>query len=174
VFPYRLLVRQAHRQSWGVSAAQERTSQMDEKDREIIRMLQDSFPLSPEPYRVIGDKLWIDEMGVISRIARMVQNGTIRHVGPFFDSRKLGYMGALVAMDVPLERVDEVAAVVSGFSEITHNYLRDGSPNLWFTLIARGKERRDCILQEIRTKTGIPEIKVFPSRRLFKVKVDLD
>lgn len=147
---------------------------MDDKDREIIRMLQDSFPLCPEPYKVIGDKLWIDEMAVISRIARMVQDGTIRHFGPFFDSRKLGYVGALAAMEVPADRVEEVAAVLNGFAEITHNYLRDGAPNLWFTLIARGTERRESILQEIRTRTGIAEIKVFPSRRLFKVKVDLD
>lgn len=147
---------------------------MDDKDREIIRLLQGSFPLSPDPYRKIGDKVWLDEVSVISRIARMIQDGTIRHFGPFFDSRKLGYTGALAAMHVPASRVDEVAEVLNSYGEITHNYLRDGSPNVWFTVIAKSPERRDEILKEIRTSTGIREINLFPSRRLFKVRVDLD
>jgi siroheme decarboxylase len=46
-------------------------------------MLQDAFPLDPEPYRVLGDKLWIDEVTVISRVARLMQDGVIRHMGPF-------------------------------------------------------------------------------------------
>jgi len=147
---------------------------MDEKDREILQMLQGSFPLESEPYRVIGDKLWLDEVSVISRIARMIQSGAIRYLGPFFDSRKLGYKGCLVAMQVAPEQVDKVASVLDQFSEITHNYLREGKPNLWFTVIAPSLERRDEIFSSIRKTTGIDEIMVFPSKKFFKVKVDLD
>jgi len=147
---------------------------MDEKDREIIQMLQGSFPLESEPYRVIGDKLWLDEVSVISRIARMIQGGAIRYLGPFFDSRKLGYKGCLAAMQVAPEHVDKVAAVLDEFSEITHNYLRDGKPNMWFTVIAPSLERRDEIFSAIKKSAGIDEIMVFPSKKFFKVKVDLD
>jgi len=147
---------------------------MDEKDREIIQMLQGSFPLESEPYRVIGDKLWLDEVSVISRIARMIQGGAIRYLGPFFDSRKLGYKGCLAAMQVAPEQVDKVAAVLDEFSEITHNYLRDGKPNMWFTVIAPSLERRDEIFSSIKKAAGIDEIMVFSSKKFFKVKVDLD
>jgi len=147
---------------------------MDEKDREIIQMLQGCFPLDSEPYRVIGDKLWLDEVSVISRIARMIESGAIRYLGPFFDSRKLGYQGCLAAMQVAPEQVDKVAVTMQGFSEITHNYLRDGQPNLWFTVIAPSLERRQEIFAEIKKATGIDEIMVFPSKKFFKVKVDLD
>jgi DNA-binding Lrp family transcriptional regulator len=147
---------------------------MDEKDREIIQMLQGSFPLESEPYRVIGDKLWLDEVSVISRIARMIQGGAIRYLGPFFDSRKLGYKGCLAAMQVAPEQIDKVAAVLDQFSEITHNYLRDGKPNMWFTVIAPSLERRDEIFSTIKRAAGIDEIMVFPSKKFFKVKVDLD
>ena len=54
---------------------------MDEKDREIIQLLQDKFPLVSEPYKEIGDKIWMDEVSVISRIAKMIQDAT-RHFGP--------------------------------------------------------------------------------------------
>ncbi len=147
---------------------------MDDKDREILQMLQGRFPLESEPYKVIGDKLWMDEVSVISRIARMYESGAIRYLGPFFDSRKLGYKGCLAALNAPPDQVEAVAAVINQFSEITHNYLREGNPNVWFTVIAPSVERRDEILAAIKQKTGIKEILVFVSKKLFKVKVDLD
>lgn len=147
---------------------------MDEKDREILQMLQGKFPLDPEPYKVIGDKLWMDEVSVISRIARMIESGAIRYLGPFFDSRKLGYKGCLAAMHVPEDRIDAVSKVINQFSEVTHNYLREGSPNVWFTVIAPSMERRSEILAIIKQQTGINEVLVFTSKKLFKVKVDLD
>ena len=146
---------------------------MDEKDHEILQMLQNGFPLVSEPFKAIGDKLWIDEHAVISRIVRLVQNGVIRYVGPFFDSRKLGYKGCLAAVNVPEERIDEVAAVINRFDEVTHNYLRDGSPNMWFTLITNSPERQQEILNTIKAETGIKEIMLFSSKKYFKVKVDL-
>lgn len=147
--------------------------QLDEKDREILQMLQNRFPLVAEPYKAIGDKLWIDEYSVISRIVRLIQNGVIRYVGPFFDSRKLGYKGCLAAINVPEERVDEVAQVINQFDEVTHNYLREGSPNVWFTLITNSKERQQEILDTIKRESGIDEIMLFSSKKYFKVKVDL-
>ena len=146
---------------------------MDEKDHEILQMLQNGFPLVSEPFKAIGDKLWIDEHAVISRIVRLVQNGVIRYVGPFFDSRKLGYKGCLAAVNVPEERIDEVATVINRFDEVTHNYLRDGSPNMWFTLITNSPERQQEILNTIKAETGIKEIMLFSSKKYFKVKVDL-
>lgn len=147
---------------------------MDEKDREILQMLQGQFPLDSEPYKVIGDKLWIDEVSVISRIARMIESGSIRYVGPFFDSRKLGYQGCLAAVDVPSEQVEQVAKVINEFPEITHNYLRKGTPNVWFTVIADSEDRREEILEQIKTRTGVAKVLKFPARKFFKVKVDLD
>lgn len=147
---------------------------MDEKDREIIQMLQSDYPLNSEPYKVMGDKLWMDEVSVISRIARMIQSGTIRHLGPFFDSRKLGYTGCLAAASVAEADIDRVAEVINSYNEITHNYLRGGSPNMWFTIIAISEKRRDEILAAIKKRAGLEEIMIFPSRKLFKVKVDLD
>ena len=146
---------------------------MDEKDHEILQILQNGFPLESEPFKAIGDKLWIDEHAVISRIVRLIQNGVIRYVGPFFDSRKLGYKGCLAAIDVPEERIDEVANVINRFDEVTHNYLRDGSPNMWFTLITNSPERQQEILNTIKAETGIKEIMLFSSKKYFKVKVDL-
>ena len=146
---------------------------MDEKDREIIQLLQNGFPLEPEPFAWIGDKLWIDEVAVISRLARLSQEGTIRYLGTFFDSRKLGYQGTLAAMDVAPGQVELVADVMNGIPQVTHNYLRDGQPNIWFTVLARDEAEMKGIMEQIRTRTGVSDIKLFPSRRHFKIRTDM-
>jgi siroheme decarboxylase len=147
---------------------------MDEKDREILQLLQGSFPIDPEPYKVIGDKVWLDEVSVISRVARMIESGVIRYVGPFFDSRKLGFKGTLAAINVEPDKIDQVSNVVNSFSEITHNYLRSESPNLWFTVIAPDENRLNEIFSQIQSEAGVDKIFRFPARKMFKVKVDLD
>lgn len=146
---------------------------MDEKDREIIRLMQKGFPLTPEPFKALGDNLWIDEATVISRLAKMKQDGVIRYFGTFFDSRKLGYKGTLAALNVEASRIDEVAAIINEFPMITHNYLREGTPNMWFTVLARDEKELQGIMSDIKTRGRVSEIQVFPSKRLFKVRTDI-
>lgn len=147
---------------------------MDEKDQEILRLLKEGFPLDPEPFKIIGDKLWIDEMAVISRLVRLHQEGVIRHLGVFLDSRKLGYTGVLAAMQVTKANQEKICAELQKIDGVTHNYLRDGEPNLWFTLISSSEEEKSRTLDRIRQVAGGAEIMLFPSKRLFKVRTDLD
>lgn len=146
---------------------------MDEKDREIIQLLQNKFPLVPEPYKELGDKLWMDEVSVISRLVKMFQDGSIRHFGPFFDGRTLGYSGCLAAMQVPADELERVASIINKFDGITHNYLRDGEPNLWFTVLAPTEEKRNEIIESIKRDSGIKDIKLFTGKRTFKVRANL-
>ena len=76
-------------------------------------------------------------------------------------------------MDVPEDRIDEVADMISSYSEVTHNYLREGHPNIWFTLIAESDEAIRDILEEMSQKSGIQPIHNLPARKMFKIKVDL-
>lgn len=147
---------------------------MDEKDQEIVRLLQEGFPLDPEPFKVIGDKLWIDEMAVISRLVRLHQKGIIRHLGVFLDSGKLGYSGVLAAMQVSPQHLESVCAVLNEIEGVTHNYLRDGEPNLWFTLLSRSREEQQQLIERISKAAGGSRVMLFPSKRLFKVRTDLD
>jgi hypothetical protein len=85
--------------------------------------------------------------------------------------RKLGCSGVLVALPVSDERMDEVAEIVNGYQEISHNYLRpnDTEFNMWFTISASEK-RIEEILSEIREKTGLEQL-VLPTKRIFKIGV---
>lgn len=137
-------------------------------------MIQANFPLSPEPYRVIGAVLGISEEDVLLRIGNMIDSGIIRRLGGIFDSRKLGYQGTLCAMEVEESIIDKVAAVVNSYPGVTHNYLREHTLNMWFTAMAPSKEKLDEMLDKIKRDTGIKEILVMPAQKLFKIRVNFD
>jgi len=146
---------------------------MDAADKGILNIIQGEFPVSADPYGDIGQQLGLDGAEVLARVRRLKHEKIIRKVGPFFDARKMGHRSTLCAIDVPEESIDEVADMISAYSEVTHNYLREGHPNIWFTLIAASDEAIEGILEEMSRKSGIRPIRNLPARRMFKIKVDL-
>lgn len=146
---------------------------MDHIDRDILNIIQSDFPISAEPYTEIGDKVGIPGKDALERVRGLVKEGVVRKVGPFFDAAKMGHKSTLCSVQVPDEKVQLVADIISGYPEITHNYLREGIPNLWFTVIAPTEERIAEILSEISERGGVAPIYNLPAKRMFKVKVDL-
>lgn len=147
---------------------------MDEVDKKILNIIQTGFPITPRPYAELAARVGLVEDEVVERIRRLKADGVVRRVGATFDSSRLGYASTLCAMQVPAERVDEVAEVIGAYDNVTHNYLRDDRFNVWFTVIAESEERIEAVLDEIRAKTGISIIMNLPATRLFKVKVAFD
>ncbi len=146
----------------------------DKIDRDILDVIQDGFPISPEPYAEIAERLGMAERDVFSRIEAMRAAGIIRRLGGVFDSRKLGYTGTLVAMKVPDDMIEHVAATLAEYPEITHNYLRPDEFNVWFTLICRDTDEIERKINEIRDKTGIDAILNLPAQKLFKISTVFD
>jgi DNA-binding Lrp family transcriptional regulator len=147
---------------------------LDAVDKKLLNIIQGGFPLVPEPYRELGTVLGITEEEVMARLRALLESGVIRRLGGVFDSRKLGYSGALCAMNVTKERIEETAGVVNSFEGITHNYLREGFFNMWFTVLAPTVARLEEILDEIRESTGIREILTLPAENIFKIRVNFD
>ncbi len=112
------------------------------------------------------------ERAVIELINGLKESGIIRRTGAVFDSQKLGYKSTLCAMRVPGQRLDEVAAIVNRYPEVTHNYGREHEFNLWFTLIARDEQRLTEVIEEIKTESGVTELLNLPAINLFKISVD--
>lgn len=147
---------------------------MDQVDRKILNIVQANFPITERPFQVLAEQVGMSEEEALRRTSNLKRDGVIRQIGPVFDSQKLGYKSTLVAMAVPLGQLDEVAQIVSGYPEVTHNYGREDHYNLWFTLIAPSQERIEEILHEIREKTDISKILNLPAKRLFKIKVEFN
>lgn len=139
----------------------------------VLDAIQSGFPLEHDPYGVLASQLELTREQVIDTVASLRADGTIRRIGASFTSRKLGYSSTLCALAAPGDEaeVDRVAALVSAHSEVTHNYLRDGAFNVWFTVIAASPAEVSGILDSIREETGC-EVLSLPATRVYKIQVD--
>lgn len=124
-------------------------------EKALLDGFQKEFPLEPRPFRAIAERLGCDEDAVLDLLGRMKDAGLITRVGPVFAPHRAG-ASTLAAMAVPIERLDEVATLVSEYEEVNHNYEREHSFNLWFVLAAPDAARVAEVLEEIAERTGIP------------------
>lgn len=143
--------------------------ELDNIDRQLINIVQLDFPLDSRPFRTLGEQIGISEEEVISHLKKLTGLGAIRKIGPIIDTRKIGGFSTLIAMRVPENEINEVAMQINGFDEVSHNYLRPGTYNLWFTVSARSKSRLLEIFSEIK-KMGYPFLDL-PVERMFKIGV---
>lgn len=162
-------------------------SELSLKERELLHLLQKEFPVEPEPFKVLAERLQMTEEEVLAKVKEWRASGLIRRVGAVFEPRMLGYDSALIAFSVPEERVDEVAAIVNAHPGVSHNYLREGvraeslpngqkpGYNMWFTLSIKGS--RHALEQEYRklaAQAGIKHSLFLPAIRTYKIKVEFE
>jgi len=128
----------------------------DRTDLAVLDALQDDLPLAARPWAAVAKRLGIPEHELLERVRRLQESGILRNVSPVLDSHRFGLSAAtLIALRVPESRVQEVAAIISGYPEVSHNYRRDHPYSVWFTLAARTEERLCEVLSEILRRTGI-------------------
>ena len=77
------------------------------------------------------------------------------------------------AVDVADERVDPVAEIINSYRGVTHNYVREARPNIWFTMTEPDQQSLDSNLAEIERRIDAEIIRL-PMTRLFKIGVKLD
>ena len=149
---------------------------MDESDSRILSELQHNFPLSERPYEVVAERLQMSSEELWTSVTRMLDDGVIRRMGASFDSNKLGFRSTLAAVSVEPELVERAAKVIGQFPEVTHNYLRNDTFNIWFTLIAVDEKRIEEVLEEIRTTLSLEKSAVLnlPVKQLFKLDARFD
>jgi DNA-binding Lrp family transcriptional regulator len=130
--------------------------ELDEKDKRLLNDFQAGLPLTSRPFLAAGEKLGLSESEVIRRLQRLLDEGALSRVGPVLDTRALGGARTLAAMQVPPERLEEVAALVSSFGAVSHNYEREHRFNLWFVVSSEDPAEVRRVLTQIATKTGLP------------------
>ncbi|MFT5874932.1 MAG: DNA-binding Lrp family transcriptional regulator [Clostridium sp.] len=147
---------------------------MDKISKDLLNLIQSNFPLESRPFLKLATELNISEKQVIDIIKDLKNNGYIKRLGGIFDSEKLGYYSTLCAIKVPLDRITEVAMIINSYNGVTHNYIRNHSYNMWFTVIAPSVEAVKAFLNDIKIKTNIEDIIELPMVNLFKINVIFD
>ncbi|MEK7837300.1 MAG: AsnC family transcriptional regulator [candidate division NC10 bacterium] len=146
---------------------------LDEPDRAVVRMLQEPFPLIPEPCAALaaGSGLGVDE--VLERARRLAGCGALRRVAGVLHHRRAGFTAnAMGVWVVPEERIEETGAAIASFRAVTHCYRRPTYPDWPYSLLSmvHGRSREECleILDAIATATSVESRATLWSLREFK------
>ena len=146
---------------------------MDDIDAKLLRITQDGIPLVPEPFNEVAAQLGISVDDVIHRIENLQREGVIRRFGASIGHRVIGITAnAMCTWNVPDDRVEDVGAIMAGFTEVTHCYQRprrQGWPYNLFTMVhAYTQEECRKIAKQISSATSIDDYNILFSEKEFK------
>ena len=150
------------------------TSGLDITDRQLLNILQSSFPLVEEPLEQIGQELGLTASQVSERIQALKDTNVVRQISAIFDTRRLGYKTTLVAMRFPEEKLNAAAHHINEHPGVSHNYARNGNFNLWFTLAVPPYENLEDAVKEMAERTEAETYRLMPTIRFFKIGVSFD
>lgn len=130
---------------------------IDEVDKDIIRVLQEDFPITKEPYKELSEKIGVTEEEFIERLKKLKEAGALRKMGAVLKHPKVGFSAnVLVAWEVSAEKLQEVGKKMSLRKEVTHCYDRNTAANWNYNLytMIHGKSREECekIIDELKSE----------------------
>lgn len=149
---------------------------LTDADRRLIAAIQHGLPLLPHPYAALGEQCGMTEEQVMTRLAALLADGTIKRLGVVVRHRELGYRAnAMVVWDIADDKVSELGHCIGRFDFVTLCYRRPRRLPAWpynlFCMI-HGQDR-DAVLErvsQIEQHCGLADVphEVLFSRRRFK------
>ena len=134
---------------------------MREEKFRLLDEFQRDFPLCPRPYAEIGERLGLPEAEVIVTLRQCQARGTVSRVGATIVPGRVG-AATLATMAVPDERLEAVAELVNGYSEVNHNYEREHELNLWFVVTASREARVQAVVREVERRARCGRVLALP------------
>jgi DNA-binding Lrp family transcriptional regulator len=146
---------------------------MNDQEVKLIQALKQGFKLEKQPFRRIAQELGLQEEEVIRQIEDLQKRGLIRRVGVAVRPIQAGFTtNALVAWEVPPERVDEVGSQLAGIPEISHCYDRAGPPgwkfNLFTMIHATSEDHLGDLLENLKKRCGLTAFQVYRTTKEYK------
>jgi len=149
-------------------------TRLDDADKKILNRIQSDFPMESRPYLALAEELDLSEKEVLERVTQLKQDGIIRRIGANLAPARLGFVSTLCAAAVPEDGIDAFARCVNRYAGVTHNYVRQGNFNVWFTFIAPSMAQIESSLAAISRETGVKKILNLPATRIFKIRAQFD
>lgn len=138
-------------------------------ETKLLQRIAHSFPLSPRPFRELGEEVGLEEGECLGAVRDLLERGVVREIAPVFHPPSLGYVTALAAFKVPAAKLENAALVVNRHPGVSHNYARDGEYNLWFTLsLPRGRDL-EAEVSALGGYAGASDVLFLPALRTFKL-----
>ncbi len=147
--------------------------ELSDLDIAVIRELQGSMPVIPEPYQPTADALGLPVERLLEHLEGMRERGALRRVAAILYHRRAGFSAnGMGVWKVPEERIDEIGPRMAAYRGISHCYRRPTYPDWPYSVFTmahgRSKEECDAILDRIAEETGIQDRAVLYSSTEFK------
>ncbi|MGA1795401.1 MAG: AsnC family transcriptional regulator [bacterium] len=144
-----------------------------EKDRQLIRFLQDDLPGEREPFLAIAKKLGMTEGQVVDRIKGWMQEGVVRRFGALVRHHDMGIRGnAMVAWSVPPADTERIGLRIARYPFVSHCYERpvrsDWPYNLYTMFHAPNREAVEALIRRVAEETGIRDYTVLHTVKEWK------
>ena len=139
---------------------------------QLLERWQRGFPLSERPYAELAAELNATEAEVLAALDELQRRGVVGRIGAVVAPHRAGW-SVLAALAVPEPALQRVAAIVSDFAEVNHNYRREHDFNLWFVVTAASAEQVAAVLADIERATGL-EVLELPLERAFHIDLGFD
>jgi siroheme decarboxylase len=147
---------------------------LEATNRVLLDRTQRSFPIVSKPYQALSVGLGIDEEEVRQRLGMLKQQNLLRQISAIFNTGALGYRSSLVAMAVSESDLDRAVEAVNGYPGVSHNYLRPGAFNIWFTIAVPPGQSLDETVHRLSDIGGGWPTLILPALRKYKLAVVLD
>jgi siroheme decarboxylase len=146
---------------------------MDSIDLELLKLAQDGFELTVQPYLALGKRLGVSEEEVMQRLENLQQEGVVRRIAATIGHRALGIVAnAMIVWRAPPERVADVGEIFAGAEEVTHCYERattgDWPYNIYTMVHSRSRDECLRIADQLSRASGIKEYRVLFSEKEYK------
>lgn len=138
----------------------------------LLNRWQHGFPLDRTPFATVAAASGLSESEVIEAYRDLHANGTLSRIGGVY-GQGAGGAALLAGMQVPAERLEAVAAIVSAHPGVNHNYEREHAVNLWFVMTGRDAEAVALAMAQIERDTGLPAIQL-RMRRAYHIDLGFD
>jgi DNA-binding Lrp family transcriptional regulator len=140
--------------------------------KKLLNDFQRDFPISATPFADIAATLNVTENAVLQAFQELNDQNFISRIGAIIPPNQIG-VSTLAAISVPENELEQIAAKVSNFSEVNHNYERENTLNLWFVVIANDAAHLDDVIAEIEQETGFDVLR-FPLEKEFFIDLSFN
>jgi DNA-binding Lrp family transcriptional regulator len=134
--------------------------------KKLLNDFQRDFPISATPFADIAATLNVTENAVLQAFQELNDQNFISRIGAIIPPNQIG-VSTLAAISVPENELEVIAAKVSNFSEVNHNYERENTLNLWFVVIANDAAHLDDVISAIEQETGFDVLRFTLEKEFF-------
>jgi len=139
----------------GASSKSDSAPVFSDREKSLVRRIQDNVPLSIEPFVDVALELKWNTDELLLKLADWKQAGILRRIGFILRHREAGFVANGMCV-WPVAGVDVARAgrILASLPEVTHCYERPSSPSIPFNLYAMIHARERAVAEDTFRRMG--------------------